>query len=219
MKKIIESIKLGDLEGVKEILDKNPDAINIIAKQPPKKDDGQSLLQIAIKTGNIKIAELLLDYGANINFIESEDSCNEWRIPVLHDSIRMAIMSSRWNTKEADGKTYVEYNTKESSEAAFDLLKRIFELGADINLRDSYGNTCLDRAILDSLQILPSYNYQNHELCDDRKLTVELKEDLSKIFNLLYSYGANIEWRKSESEKTIKEKYNEGPIVEFLKKV
>ncbi|MCT4595158.1 MAG: ankyrin repeat domain-containing protein [Anaeromicrobium sp.] len=37
---------------------------------PPKKDDGQSPLQVALKTGNFQIADFLIDNGANLNFME-----------------------------------------------------------------------------------------------------------------------------------------------------
>ena len=87
MKKTFQAVRKGDVEAVKRILEKNPDEIHAVAKQPPKKDDGQSLLQVALKTGNIAVAHLLLDHHADVNFMESEDCCNTWRAPVIHDAI------------------------------------------------------------------------------------------------------------------------------------
>ena len=77
MQKTFKILRQGDIKTLKEILDKNPNEINAIAKQPPKKDDGQSLLQVAFKTGQYEIANLLLDYNADVNFMESEENCFE----------------------------------------------------------------------------------------------------------------------------------------------
>jgi len=41
-----------------------------VAKQPPKKDDGQSPLQVALKTGNTASADYLLDMGADVNTLD-----------------------------------------------------------------------------------------------------------------------------------------------------
>ena len=74
------------------MLDKKPELISCTAKQPPKKDDGQSPLQVALKTGNFEIASYLLDLGADVNFMEADTCCNEWRAPVIHDAIVAAVM-------------------------------------------------------------------------------------------------------------------------------
>lgn len=61
MKKMFTAIRASDLETVKKIIEKKPDIVNCKAKQPPKKDDGQSPLQVALKIGNLTIANYLLD--------------------------------------------------------------------------------------------------------------------------------------------------------------
>ncbi len=81
MKKLFNAIRKSDLETVRQIILKQPELVNSVAKQPPKKDDGQSPLQVALKTGNNDIAEFLIDSGADVNFIEDESCCNEWRTP------------------------------------------------------------------------------------------------------------------------------------------
>jgi 2-keto-3-deoxy-L-rhamnonate aldolase RhmA len=65
MKKLFTAIKASDLEAVRQIIEKKPALVNCVAKQPPKKDDGQSPLQVALKTGNCAIAYYLLDMGAD----------------------------------------------------------------------------------------------------------------------------------------------------------
>ncbi|WP_243428900.1 ankyrin repeat domain-containing protein [Clostridium botulinum] len=74
MKKLFIAIRQGDINTVKILLEKKPELISCTAKQPPKKDHGQSPLQVAIKSGNFEIAEYFLDCGADVNFMEKE-SC------------------------------------------------------------------------------------------------------------------------------------------------
>ena len=66
MKKLFNAIRKSDLETVRQIILKQPELVNCVAKQPPKKDDGQSPLQVALKTGNNDIAEFLIDNGAEL---------------------------------------------------------------------------------------------------------------------------------------------------------
>jgi ankyrin repeat protein len=122
MKKLFTAIRASDLETVKQIIEKNPELINCTAKQPPKKDDGQSPLQVALKTGNTTIANYLLDHGANVNFIEDESCCNQWRTPVLHDAINCAVMLCRWNTNDKYMGFRV-FSTKERAEEGLAVLK------------------------------------------------------------------------------------------------
>ena len=68
MKKLFNAIRSENLDEVKAIIDKKPDLENCTAKQPPKKDDGQSPLQVALKTGAFDICDYLIDNGADLNF-------------------------------------------------------------------------------------------------------------------------------------------------------
>ena len=199
MKKLFTAIRQGDLFQIKELLKKNPALIHCTAKQPPKKDDGQSPLQTAIKTGHFKIADYLIDVGADINFIESE-SCNEWKMPVIQDAIRATIMSTRFltYTYKNGEKVWEPYNTKEQFDAAFTLLKKLIESGADIHSYDSYGNSCFARAVLDAKQVMPA-GIQNP---NERPLTNELKEDLAMVFHLLFNSGVNINEVHLDREKS-----------------
>ncbi|WP_315122424.1 ankyrin repeat domain-containing protein [uncultured Clostridium sp.] len=216
MKKLFVAIRQGDIDTVKALLQKKPELIACTAKQPPKKDHGQSPLQVAIKSGNFEIAEYLLDCGADVNFIEKE-SCYEWRMPVLQDAIMAAVMSSRWNTKDAI-MGFREFNSKEKADKAFHVLKRMIDMGADISSVDSYGNSCLVRAILDARQILPSYYYKEDRVANNRIITNELKEDLMRIFDLLIQKGADIYERDKRNNKTLCESYEKEPVGQFLMK-
>lgn len=96
MKALFLDIRAGRLDAVLVRLDKKPDLIACTAAAPPKKDDGQSPLQVAIKSGasnRFAVANLLLDRGADVNFQETS-SVNTWTAPALHDAIRAAVFSS-----------------------------------------------------------------------------------------------------------------------------
>ena len=121
MQKTFKAIRNGDFDTIKAILVTHPEEINAVVKQPPKKDDGQSLLQVALKTGHLDIADYLLDQNANVNYMEPVECCNEWRMPVLHDAIRCAIMSCRWNSRDYITKEYVIHSTAENATKAYNI--------------------------------------------------------------------------------------------------
>ena len=186
MKKLFSAIQKNDLQAVKALLDKSPSLINCVLKAPPKKYDGQSPLQVALKAACTDMVELLLTYQPDVDFIESESCINEWRAPVIHDAINRAVMFSRWNINGPDG--LKEFNIKQEADNAFRILQKIISLGANVNAKDSYGNSCMDRACLQARQILPKANDPG------RFLTSALREDLSRIFALLIVEGADMKY-------------------------
>lgn len=63
MKKIFKAIRDKDFDLVRTLIENKEELVNCVAKQPPKKDDGQSPLQVALKTGALDIAEYLIDWA------------------------------------------------------------------------------------------------------------------------------------------------------------
>lgn len=171
---------------------------------------------MAIKSGNFEIANYLLDCGADVNFIESENCANEWRMSVLQDAIMAGIMCCRWNASAPDGGLDV-FSTKEKADAAYLLLKRMLEMGANVDCRDSYGNSCLERAVLDARQILPRYVYSTKTVMPGRVVTAELRADLERIFVLLHRSGVDFAAPGRMNNLPICEAYAEEPVGEFLK--
>ena len=214
MKKLFVAIRNGDIDTVKILIERKPELIYCTAKQPPKKDHGQSPLQVSIKSGNFEISQYLLSCNADVNFMEQE-SCYEWRMPVLHDAIMAAVMSSRWNINDKlIG--FKEFNSKEKSDTAFNILKRMFDMGADNSCLDSYGNSCLMRAILDARQILPRYNYKEDKVSNERIITEEIRQDLGRIFKLLIMKGADINEIDRRTNRSIFDTYKKEPVAEYL---
>lgn len=216
MKKLFQAIRKNDIDAVKQLIQKKPELVACTAKQPPKKDDGQSPLQVALKIGNLEIASFLLDAGADVNFIESETCCNQWRTPAIHDAINAAVMCSRWNVNsESDGLEV--FSTKERADLAFEILKRMIAQRADVNAVDSYGNSCLWRLCLQARQILPSYNHAEGRVETDRMVTPELKADLLRIFALLHEKGADFNYATPNTTETPMDLFQDEPVGEFLR--
>ncbi len=211
MKKLFTAIKASDLETVRQIIEKTPALVNCVAKQPPKKDDGQSPLQVALKTGNCALENYLLDMGADVSFIEDESCCNAWRAPVLHDAINCAVMSCRWNTND-QYMGFRVFSTKERAVEALGVLKRMLDMGADANALDSYGNSGLNRFALQAKQILPTYSHVEQREKTDRVFTEELHEDLRNVLQALRDAGANVSYIAPNLGYTIREFCSEGSI-------
>ena len=218
MKKLFTAIRASDLEMVRQIIEKKPELVNCVAKKPPKKDDGQSPLQVALKTGNTAIANYLLDMGADVNFIEDETCCNAWRTPVLHDAINCAVMSCRWNTDDKY-MGFREFSTKERSVEALGVLKKMLDMGADVKALDSYGNSGLNRFALQAKQILPSYNYVEHREGKDRIFTEELHEDLRSVLQALKDAGADDSYKAPNLGCSVRKFCSEGSISILLDEV
>ncbi len=216
MKKLFQAIRKHDFETVKELIESKQELVNCVAKQPPKSDDGQSPLQVALKTGGLTISEYLLDHGADVNFMESKDCCNAWRAPVIHDAINAAVMCSRYNTRDYDSGKYIVENDKKLAERALRILERMIAMGSDVNAADSYGNTCLWRFCLQSSQILPGYDYQKKIELADRKLTKELSDDLSEIVSVLRKAGMDMNYVERHYGKTVFEYYEGQAILKIL---
>lgn len=209
MKKLFTAIQKNDTETVRDLLDKNPELISCTLKGAPKKYDGQSPLQVALKASGNEIIELLLTYKPDVNFIEDESCANPWRAPVIHDAINRAIMYSRWNVSRPDGLEV--FNDQKTADEAFNVLKKIIDMGADVNAKDSFGNACIDRACLQARQILPINGSA------DRIITPEVRSDISRIFELLTENGADMCYIAPNAfGKTYKEQYENEAVGEFI---
>ena len=115
--------------------------MNSISGSSPKKDHGQSPLQIAFKTGNFEITGYLIDHGVDINFIENADSDPGLRAPVLFDAINTVIMSF----------CYRDFN---ASDRVFTYVERLAREGADVSKTASSGWDAIDWTVTRVEQII-----------------------------------------------------------------
>ena len=172
LKAFFSAIRAGAISVVKNLVLSDKAYLSVCNSAPPKKDDGQSGLQVACKTGHFDIARMLIEFGADVNFMETS-SVNEWTAPVLHDCIRAVIFNSY--TLQKDVTRFDE---------GILVLRLMLEKGADPDAADSYGNTPLHRAIMDARQMIDNPAV---DLTGD----VLLKQ-LRAVFLLLTSAGADI---------------------------
>lgn len=172
IKTFFKAIRGNDLQVVVTLVNSNKEYVSVCNFAPPKKDDGQSGLQVAFKTGNFDISRFLIDNGADVNFMEKSE-VNEWTAPVLHDCIRAVIFNSYTLQK----------NTSKFDEG-LELLKLMLDKKSDPNAIDSYGNNCLLRAFLDSRQMIdtPAADFK------DGILLTQLRS----VFKELINVGADV---------------------------
>lgn len=179
VKRLFVAIRQGRIADVRAMLAADPTLVSACAKAPPKKDDGQSPLQVAFKINASDTAAVLLDHGADVNFMETS-KLNHWRAPVLHDALRAAAFKAR----------KAPTDSREAFAALLALIQRMLGLGADPNACDSLGNSCLGRLILDLNQRLP-YGRSPEPVFD---------EDAEALFQALISAGADI--RRSDRRRS-----------------
>ncbi len=178
MKKLFVNIRQGKLENVKAILKKSPELINCASGALPKKDHGQSPLQVALKTGHLNIATYLIENGADVNFMEAEDDDKGVRAPVLFDAIIATIDS-------------LCYEQIDSSETALKLVQLMIEKGADVNKTDSLGRSAMLWAVFRARNIFEHPSAYPH-------VQDKARSQFTCIFDLLIANGADpIAWANS----------------------
>lgn len=175
MKKLFKAIRQGDLHEVIAILAKNPEAISSIAVPPPKKDIGQSPLQVAVKTEQFAIAYYLIEQGADVNFMEAEAEGVTMPTPILLDAIRTMFQA-------------LCYKEIENSKKMLELVKELLKRGADPNKRDFNTFAALDECVAVANSILDNQGaYPAVQEITEKQLEAAL--------DLLLEYGADFsEW-------------------------
>ncbi|HEY1176842.1 MAG TPA: hypothetical protein VGF17_11840 [Phytomonospora sp.] len=217
MQIMFKEIIAGDIDAVRRRLAKNAGVAALVASAPPKKYSGQSPLQVAYRHGEFEIAALLLEHGADPNFIE-HGGREPWAMPVLHHAVKAAVMRSRWLRPTWNGEgPWQMSNSAERSDAAFAALCRLLESGADALALDSYGNSSLGRAALDARQVLPQHRHNDPDWVDPKPLNPELAEDLTRVFDTLRAYGADPTRMERDFGKSLVEFYRAEPVAGFLR--
>ncbi len=183
MKKLFTSIRQGKLDEVAAILDRNPEAISCLAKAPPKKDDGQSPLMVAIKSDNLEAAHLLLDRGADVNFRDAVNPYgSNFGAPIWYDAIDQCFMRAGHTVGPGP----------ERSKGYFLLLRRLLDMGMDPNQTTIPGGRSAWQHALDQYDefargTIPSY-YVEETKAGNR----QLREMLKAVLEELLKHGADI---------------------------
>ena len=209
MQKTFQLLRRG---AIRQILDKKPEEVNAVSGDKPKRDQGQSLLQVAIKSGHLDIADLLIDRGADLNFIEEPTELNPFCQPVLQTAGGRAVFDCRRMIKRWNGQ-YEMYSSKEKADRSF----KVF--GADISQKDSHGGTLLQTILIETKEVLPSYYWKTKETSDNVLITDELRHDLNRIYDLLIRYGVTADEIAVYQKIPLKELYQDSPTMEFLNRL
>lgn len=192
MKKLFKAIKQNDFEEVQRIIESHygdPELVNCVAKAPPKMDEGQSALQVAIKNGggwhDMRIISYLLDKGADVNFMEDDKGLRPQEIacwPVLTDMVRAVYANST--------ELYYKYHpeeTKNKSDEAICVLERMLKLGADPNKTDNMLQPVWNHVLGEYESHHTSYHNANNE-----EYNAFLADITKRLMDLMIAHGANI---------------------------
>ncbi len=198
MKALFKAIRDRDFEKVKALIENDPQLVHATAKEPPKKDDGQSTLQVALKTSNFEIASYLLDLGADPNFMESS-AVNTWNIPALQDSIRASVFSCSLLLAQRD-----PVARQEKADIAFSILQKMIENGGNLQLRDSYGNGCMARAVMDASQLTVEED------------AVDEINDIKRVFEFLVSQGGDLQEQQQHNGR-LGDWYGPRPVGRYFR--
>lgn len=220
MQALFKEIIDGETEKVVERLERDSGIVALTATAPPKKYGGQSPLQVAVRSGQFAIASLLVEHGADVDFVDT-DSPNGWSAPVLHDAVVAAVMRSRWlrpGDRSANPPEWHLAQSKEQSDEAFAVLELLLEKGADVQALDSYGNSTLGRAVVTARQILPKHRHNEPDWVDPKPLNDELVADLDRVFGALYARGADPSKIDPHLEHPLDAFYGAEPVGWFLKR-
>ena len=109
MNKLFKDIRHSDVDAVRAAISKNIAVVNeVYTAKTPKKDIGQSPLQVAIKCGEFEIIELLLENGADPDFMENPELIPPHSVcmSVLHDAI-IGVFSSLCYEQYISSEKYV----------------------------------------------------------------------------------------------------------------
>lgn len=184
MKKLFVAIRQGKIDEVAAILDKRPDLISCLAKAPPKKDDGQPPLMVAIKSDNLEVAHLLLDRKADVNFADSVNPYgSNFSAPIWYDAIGQCFLRARHTVGPGP----------ERSKGYFLLLRRLLDMGMDPNQKTSFNLNAWRHA-------LEQYDQFSHKSFSDypssREMELEeqrrLREMLKAVLAELLKHGVDI---------------------------
>lgn len=182
MKKLFTAIRRGRLDEVAAILDRKPELIACLAKAPPKKDDGQSPLMVAVKSDNLEVARLLLDRGADVNFT---DAVNPYGInfsaPVWYDAVGQCFMRAGHTVGPGP----------ERSKGYFLLLRRMLDMGMDPNQKTSHGLNAWQHALEEYDQFARD-SYPSYYAEESKEENHRLREMLKAVLDELLKHGADI---------------------------
>lgn len=176
MNKLFKDIRHGDIEAVRAAISKNATVVNeVYNAKAPKKDIGQSPLQVAIKCSEFEIVELLLEKGADADFMEDPAL-----IPPHY------VCGSVLNVTIINVFRSLCYKKYSYSEKYKNLIERLLENGANPNRKTSSEMFPIGTAVHEAEMILE----RKSAYPDIQEIT---RQRLFEVLDLLIKYGADKE--------------------------
>lgn len=182
MKKLFKDIRNNNVEAIQAAIAKNPAIVNeYFDGKAPKKDIGQSPLQVAIKCRRFEIIDLLIAHGADINFMEDPATVppHSTCMPVLHDVIIGAMDSLLYHEYE----DFLKY---------MKLLETMLRMGADPNKETFCSDSPYPASAVGTLVVHAEDNLNEYVDCDPNAYNIS-KKCFFDILDLLKKYGADFD--------------------------
>lgn len=204
--KFLSSVQLNIIDGIESFIKEGADV--------DKTDrDGNTPLQIAVQNGYLRIIEILIENGADV---EKDLSATPLMKAVDHENIeaiKILIEKGKANINGRDlyGKTAL-MRAIDLHNPKIEAIQTLIECGADINITDSYKNTPLLKATqlghAEIVEILinakANVNYQGTDGITALFLAVDTygkkcsEEDSKKIIKALIKAGADKTLRNTD---------------------
>lgn len=184
MKKLFTLIRQGKCDEIAAILDKKPELISCTAVAPPKKDNGQSPLMVAIKSDNLEAAHLLLDRGADVNFRDQPSEPDGESVPIWYFAVGQCFM------RAGD----IKDSRKERSKGYYELLCRLLDMGMDPNQKATSEFFCPNawQFALSQYDHLALESYSGCNEDEDKAHNHQLQKMLRAVLTLLLAHKADI---------------------------
>jgi|GEM_PF-310482 len=181
MQKLFVLLRQDNFKEFKKIISDKPELIESISGPKPKKDHGQSLLQVALKTGKLDFAEYLIKAGIDVNYMEPEDDDPGVRAPVLFDAITAVLMSLCVTEHDGLRERIAKFR---KSDHALALMKKMIDMGADVTKRTSNNLSAVNWALHHASNVMDRpdvYTYSQEKV----------RKQLTSILDCLFENGVD----------------------------